>query len=187
MLRSTDYLELIVQKDARIYFEKGAPYTTLKRDVISIRDKGGKPLIIETLSGFSTNLLELPREIFDDFAKETLIEEDERKNDNNLIIFRSSDEGKIRGHSRQSLLVAIADYIQDNWASFVRKVPSLSSDEREMKRSNIMNLAENFRTFANLPTTTELPRAEIENTINDLNGEGVFLLPWHITALANHR
>ena len=46
-MNSTEILQFIARNDYHILFEKGAPYTELKRDMISIRGPKGE-------SGFST-------------------------------------------------------------------------------------------------------------------------------------
>ena len=93
---STEFLGLLAKQDCYIMFEKGVPYSNLKRDFISIRESGGRYVTV-LHEGKAYSPIELPREIFDDFCRASLIRQDGGEDEKHRLIFRLTSEGIKRG------------------------------------------------------------------------------------------
>lgn len=185
-LGSTDFLELLNKHDCYILFEKGAPDGRLKQDFISLMTLDGHALEMRTPEGYHASPVQLPREIFDDFITARLIQQDGPEDSDGRIVFRLTDDGRIRGHNRSTVLFAMADYVQKNWRFAARGSQSLAldSEEREAKRVRILNYSADLETLAHIPLSESLPYEKVEAIVTALNNEGLFLPSWQIKSLA---
>lgn len=87
-MNSTGFLEQMVENGAYILFEKGAPYSRRKADVITVKAADGRDLVLATLQGLRASPVEMPRVIFDDFLAAHFIEQDGEEDDDARLIFR---------------------------------------------------------------------------------------------------
>ena len=94
-LWSSDFLELIAIDGNYIQFEPAGSHSNLKRDFISILGAEGRAIGLAKRFGYETLPLEIPRVIFDDFVRASLIEQD-GTTDEGHTIFRVTHEGRKR-------------------------------------------------------------------------------------------
>ncbi len=92
-MNSTEILHFIAENNYHILVEKGAPYTDLKRDLISIRGPNGESGF-STPQGFRTSIFELPRAIFDDYLAASFIEQDGPEDEQHRLMFRLTSDGR---------------------------------------------------------------------------------------------
>jgi hypothetical protein len=95
-INSTEFLELIVENDCYILFEKGIPSGHLKRDFISLMTQDGRALSLSAPQGFRASPIELPRAIFDDFIAASFIKKDGPENSEGRTVFRVTPDGRAR-------------------------------------------------------------------------------------------
>jgi len=181
---STEYLEFIVQNNAYILFEKGAPYNAnLKRDVIRIM-RDGKFLGVSVPGGYSNNAIELPREVFDDFLAASLIKQEGSEDEQSRMIFRATEDGKIRGHNRKTAFLEMADYVHTHWDSYaLAGVQIPGPGEKEAKRIKIQTLALDLKDLATVPLSESLHYSKFEAVLTKLQAEGFFPPEYQVTAV----
>jgi hypothetical protein len=96
-LRSTEYLELLAKHDCHLTFERSSPAGPLKRDLITIRHRDGRYMTLTTPLGFRKSPVELPREVFDDFVRARLIEQLGTQDQDGILRFGLTLDGRKRG------------------------------------------------------------------------------------------
>ena len=94
-MHSTDYLNVIAQNDLFILLEKAVPSGILKGEMITLIKRDGKALVLNK-SGYSASPVDLPRSIFDDFKRASLIEQDREEDNEGRIFFRLTEDGKAK-------------------------------------------------------------------------------------------
>jgi hypothetical protein len=98
-ITSTEILKFLAAKDGRyLLFEKGAPHNTeLKGDVISLREPDGS--LVKAMDDLRNVFImpAIPREMFDDFMKASLIKQDGQEDNQHRLIFRLTADGLQRG------------------------------------------------------------------------------------------
>ena len=94
-MSTTAYLKLIAEHDLCIYLEKGAPYTQLKGEVITIRTKDGRH-VQATLGGFHTSQIQLERAQLDDLLRQSFVAQQGPEKDG-VILYHLTTDGKARG------------------------------------------------------------------------------------------
>jgi hypothetical protein len=96
---STEFLKIIAERNCYLSFEKGVPFTDRKRDAIWIKTTDGRDLDLRLPNGYRSCPVELPRVIFDDFLRASLIEQDGSEDSDHCITFQLTEDGKARGLS----------------------------------------------------------------------------------------
>lgn len=96
-INSTEYLGLIAQNSLGILFERAAPAGRLKQDFISLTTREGKAIKMTAGGGYVVCPVELPREIFDDFAAASFIEQSGPEDAEGRIMFHLTTDGYERG------------------------------------------------------------------------------------------
>jgi hypothetical protein len=96
---STEFLKIMPERDCYFSFEKGVPYSDRKRDMIWIKTADGHDLDLRLPNGHHSCPVALPRAIFDDFVRASLIRQDGREDTEHRIVFRLTQDGRKRGLS----------------------------------------------------------------------------------------
>jgi hypothetical protein len=96
---STDFLKIIAERDCYLSFEKGTPVTDRKRDAIWIKMPDGRDLDLRLPNGYHSCPVELPRAIFDDYVRASLVKQDGPEDAEHRIFFRLTEDGRSRGLS----------------------------------------------------------------------------------------
>jgi hypothetical protein len=104
-INSTEILRFMARNNYHLLYEKGAPYTDLKRDFISVRGPNGESGF-STPEGFKSNIFELPRAIFDDFIAASFIAQDGQEDNQHRLIFRLTADGRATGLGKPRLPVS---------------------------------------------------------------------------------
>jgi hypothetical protein len=79
--------------------ERSIPAGRLKCDFISIRLDDGRALALRTPQGFKKSTMELPRAILDDYLRASLVRQDGPAREDGSIVFRLTEDGRVRGLS----------------------------------------------------------------------------------------
>jgi hypothetical protein len=93
---STEFLKILVERDCHLSFEKGAPFTDRKRDAVWIKTPDGRDLDLRLPNGYHSCPVELPRAIFDDFLRASLIKQDGSEDSEHRITFQLTQDGRER-------------------------------------------------------------------------------------------
>jgi hypothetical protein len=96
---STEFLKIMAERNCYLSFEKGVPYTNRKRDMIWIKTTDGRDLDLRLPNGYHSCPVALPRSIFDDFMRASLIRQDGPEDAEHRIVFRLTEDGRERGLS----------------------------------------------------------------------------------------
>ena len=94
---STDLLRVIAERDCHLSFEKGVPFADRKRDAIWIKTPDGRDLDLKLPNGYHSWPVELPRAMFDDFLRASLIKQDGPEDTEHRITFRLTEDGRRLG------------------------------------------------------------------------------------------
>jgi hypothetical protein len=95
-INSTEFLSLIAKHGLFILVEPAAPRGALKREMITLVHQDRRPATIALPSGFRGSRIELPRPIFEDFIRASLIKPAEPEDEEGRALFRLSEDGRAR-------------------------------------------------------------------------------------------
>jgi hypothetical protein len=91
---SSEILETMANSNVRMMFKKKDPIDDSQRDFCTLVTEGGRTLA--TIENNVIYMLELPREILDDFLRESLVEQIGPEDDKGRTFYRLTPEGRRR-------------------------------------------------------------------------------------------
>lgn len=89
MMNLTEYLQLMTVHNVGAVFVKA----DFKKEFIFLGNAAGQSLGITQPLGLSTNVIELPREIFDDLLAARLIKQDGEENEQGQTFYSLTEDG----------------------------------------------------------------------------------------------
>lgn len=184
-MRSTELLQFMVENDAHIVCERGAPTGRLKRDLITIRGPNGGHIGLET-GGFKTTGIELPPELFRDYVDHSFIRQDGSEDDDGRRVFRLTIDGRRAGHTPSTALTEIGEYVHANCGRYVPdSLRSLSQPEHEAKEHRIRTLAAELVGLGVQAKSRTVSYRDFEKILDRLHQEG-FFPPDHLVSYVAH-
>lgn len=96
-LSSTDVLRFMAANDARIFWDQRVPRGVLRRDFVSVRDRDGRHLTVQTSDGSFMSPVTIPSETVADFLRASFIAQDGPPGEDGTITFSLTADERIRG------------------------------------------------------------------------------------------
>lgn len=149
---------------------------TSQADLISIRGPNGGHIGL-AVRGFEGTGIELPQEIFRDYAAQSFIRQDGPEDDEGRIIFRLTTDGRRAGHTPSTALAEIAEYVHQHCHQYVIDVPrSLDQAEKEGKEHRIRTLGAELAGLSAQARSRAVTYGQFEKILEALHREGFFPL-----------